>query len=206
MRSRHLSKLVAGVGVAAMLAVGLTAPASAVSTPVEVIGDTWDAATESFDLDPDMNAPCPETASDLLLSSVPGFPDRLRLTGGFSQQEQIGGSGPWYQFDFDVVAADFSLTLVTLIPLKFNVASVGTNHVIFLIRIYAIGESDCERDDLLCTLAVKMTTVAGTYNGAQLDLPLSSVSPHLAEVSTPCPDPFDTWPGQTSAFDQLRLA
>jgi len=193
----------------------LATPASANTVSVAVTGGSLTAAGNTFDLGPNGPAgPC-EDKADTLQAEFGAT--SIRLFGGWSSQFQLGTppSGQWYQADFSIsnpATAQFTAGLSSAGPptWTYNVATVAPLHLIIKVDIYRIGTDDCVKDDLACTVNVRMsftgtltsTTALATYTPGGATLNGASVG-NMTVAN--CSAPFASWAGQSASVSGMTL-
>jgi len=211
---------VVALATALCLFLALATPASANPYALTVTGGTFVAPFTTIHLAPggSPNTPPCDQKEDTLQAELAGDASSgtMRLTGGWSSMFQLGTppSGQWYQADVLIVnPATPQLTYAVRNPPApppwvYTVLSTPPNHLIFQMRIYRIPS--CEKTDLACTVAVRMS-FAGTltstaalpaYAPGGITMNGSSVG---GMVVSGCAAPFSAWQLQTATVTGMTL-
>jgi len=200
----------------------LATPASANTVSLTITGGTLTAAGNTFNLAPGGGGggtpPCDEKADTLqaeFLGNVNA--GTIRLFGGWSSMFQLGTppSGQWYQADFTISNSanpQFTYALTAAGPPTwfYNVASIAPLHLIIRADIYRIAAGDCAKDDLACTVNVRVS-FTGTLQSASA---LPTYTPGSATLNgtsvgnmtvANCSAPFASWNGQPASVSGMTL-
>ncbi|HMJ74738.1 MAG TPA: hypothetical protein VK507_02140 [Iamia sp.] len=213
----RLISLKRGAVVAAALAllVAHATPASANTVSLEVTSGTLTVAGNSFDLTPEAGnePPCEEKVDDVEATfDANGTWTMTGSTWSFYYQLGTPPSGQWYQFDFQLLAANGTWSGASS---PYTLTSTAPNNVIVRATIYRVATGNCEKDDVACVLFARAVVTGGsTFTGtlptavagdfATINMATNVAGGSNLNVAS-CSAPFVSFAGQSATVTGMVL-